>query len=221
MSDPSQPTVATPEWQRWQVSLTDPWPAPAATEADVNWLSEAVVAGLVVAYSVVLGAAVGLIWPRVAPQLRLVAAIDGSEAATKALLGDDMWLALLGIIAGVVSVAVLAIVARDAGGGPGGAVGLAVGGLLGSLVAAQVGHLVQHPHVVSNLRSSFPGITRHSVTTILGYFDFKVRAKVVLLAWPVAAVLVHAASASLRYRRLSARDADGYAAPDAGTPGAR
>jgi hypothetical protein len=206
MSEPSQPISATPEWQRWQVSLTDPWPAPVATEAGVKWLSEVLVAGLVVAYSVMLGAAIGLIWPRVAPHLRLVAAIDGSEAATKALLGDDMWLALLGIIAGVVSVAVLAIVARDAGGGPGGAVGLAVGGLLGSLVAAQVGHLVQHPHVVSTLRSSFPGITRHSLKAILGYFDFKVRAKVVLLAWPLAAVVVHAASAALRYRRLAARD---------------
>jgi hypothetical protein len=187
----------------------------------VKWLSEAVVAGLVVAYSVMLGAAVGLIWPRVAPQLRLVAAIDGSEAATKALLGDDMWLALLGIIAGVVSVAVLAIVARDAGGGPGGAVGLAIGGLLGSLVAAQVGHLVQHPHVVSTLRSSFPGITRHSLSVILGYFDFKVRAKVVLLAWPVAAVLVHAAAASLRYRRLSAREVSASSAHIAAVPAAR
>lgn len=207
MSDPS-PAMAAPDWQRWQVTLTDPWPAPEAAQAEVNWLSEALVAVLVVAYSVVLGGAVGLIWPRVAPHIRLVEAIDGSEAATKVLLGDDMWLALLGIIAGVLSVAVLALVARDAGGGPGGVIGLAVGGLLGSLVAAHVGNLVQEPHVVAALKSAFPGISAHSVTTISGYFGFKVRAEAVLLAWPIAAVVVHAAAAALRQRRLSNRDRD-------------
>jgi hypothetical protein len=203
MSDQSQAT-ATPDWQRWQLAVTEPLPAPVAAEPGVIWGSEAVVTALVVAYSVVLGGVVGLIWPRVAPHLRLVAAINGSEAATKALLGDDMWLGLLGVIAGVVSVAILAVAARDAGGGPGAVVGLAIGGVLGSLVAARVGHLVQSPHVAAALRLSFPGITRHSQATILGYFDFKVRANAVLVAWPLAAVIVHAAAATLRYRRLAA-----------------
>jgi Flp pilus assembly pilin Flp len=204
VSDPSPAMAAQPDWQHWGVTVTEPWVAPAA-EPGVYWRSEGLVAVLVVAYSVVLGGAVGLIWPRVAPHVRLVAAIDGSEAATKALLGDDMWLALLGIIAGVVSVALLAVVARDAGAGPGGALGLAAGGLLGSLVAAQVGHLVQQPHIVSSLHASFPGITPHSVKTIVGYFGFKVRARAVVVAWPLAAVSVHAAAAALRYRRLAAR----------------
>jgi hypothetical protein len=203
VSDPSEALATQPDWQRWQYTVTEPWQAPEAAEAGVKWLPEALVSVLVVAYSVVFGGAVGLIWPRVAPHIRLVAAIDGSEGATKALLGDDLWLALLGVIAGVVSVAVLAVIARDAGGGPGGAVGLAVGGLLGSMVAAQVGHLVQSPHIVSTLRASFPGISHHSVTTIVGYFGFTVRAKAVLVAWPLAAVIVHAAAASLRYRRLA------------------
>jgi hypothetical protein len=201
MSDPS-PAMAVPDWQQWQVTVTEPWPAPEATEARVKWRSEVLVGVLVVAYSVVLGGAVGLIWARVAPHIDLVAAINGSEAATKALLGDDMWLALLGIIAGVVSVAVLALVARDAGSGPGAVIGLAVGGLLGSLVAARVGHLVRQPHIVADLHTSFPGITHHSVTVIVGYFDFRVRATAVLVAWPLAAVLVHAAASALRYRRV-------------------
>ena len=205
MTDPSQAAFVQPDWQQWQVTISEQMPAPDAAEATVSWRLEGVVAVLVVAYSVVLGGAVGLIWPRVAPHVHLVQAIDGSEAATKALLGDDMWLALLGVVAGVVSVALLAIVGRDAGAGPGGAVGLAVGGVLGSLVAAQVGHLVQHPHIVSTLQSSFPGITHHSVVAILGYFDFKVRAKAVLLAWPFAAVIVHVAASALRYRRLATR----------------
>jgi hypothetical protein len=181
------------------------WQSPAAATETMKWASEALVAVLVVAYSLVLGAVVGLIWPHVAPHLRLVAAINGSEAATKALLGDDMWLALLGLIAGIVSVGLLMFLARDAGSGPGGALGLAVGGVLGSLVAAHVGHLVEHPHIVTALRASFPGITPHSVTTILGYFDWKVRAKAVLLAWPLAAVATHAAVCELRRGRQAAR----------------
>jgi hypothetical protein len=205
VTDPSQTTVPQADWQRWQVTITEPWSASDRVEATVKWWREGVVAVLVAAYSVVLGAVVGLIWPRLAPHIRLVAAINGSEAATKALLGDDMWLALLGLVAGVLSVAVLTLVAREAGGGPGGVLGLAIGGLLGSLVAAQVGHLVQHPHVVSALRASFPGITPHSVATILSYFDFRVRAKAVLVAWPLAAVALHAVTVGLRHRRLAAR----------------
>jgi hypothetical protein len=205
MSEPPQATVEAPDWQRWRTAVTEVWSARKPNEEPVDWRSESLVATLVVAYSVLLGGAVGLIWPRVAPHIRLVPAINGSEAATKALLGDDMWLAFLGIIAGVVSVALLALIARDASAGPGGVVGLAVGGVLGSLVAAHVGHLEQHPHVAAALRSSFPGITRHSVATILGYFDFKVRATAVLVAWPFAAVAVHGAGASLRYRRLARR----------------
>lgn len=202
MSDPS-PTTATPDWQRWQITLTEPWQPPEAAEARVKWGSEALVALLVVAYSTVLGGAVGLIWPRVAPHIRLADAIDGSEAATKALLGDDLWLGLLGIFAGVLSVALLALIARDSGWGPGGVLGLAIGGLLGSLVAAHVGHLVQEPHILSQLKASFPGITPHSLTTITGYFGYRVRARAVLVAWPIAAVVLHGATAAFRYRRLT------------------
>jgi hypothetical protein len=112
-----------------------------------------------------------------------------------------MWLALLGLIAGVVSVAVLYAVARDAAGGPGAVLGLAVGGLLGSLVAAHVGHLVQHPHVVHQLHAAYPGISAHAVSAVLGYFDFKVRAGAVLLAWPIAAVATQVGVVLVRTRK--------------------
>jgi hypothetical protein len=109
-----------------------------------------------------------------------------------------MWLALLGILAGVVTLAVALLIAPDATSGPGAVLGLAVGGVLGSLVAAQVGHLVQHPHVLADLRVAYPGITRQSTATILGYFDFRVRAKAVLVAWPLAAVIGHTLVTILR-----------------------
>jgi hypothetical protein len=205
VSEPPPPPVAVPDWQQWQVTATGRLTAPEATEAPVRWRAEIAIFGLVTAYSLLLGGAVGLIWPRLAPHVQLVEAINGSEAATKALLGDDMWLALLGVLAGVLSVTVLSVLARDAGSGPGGILGLAVGGVLGSLVAAHVGHLVQHPHVVSALRAAYPHLDRHQVTTILGYFDFRVRANGVLVAWPVSAVILATATSALRQRRVDAK----------------
>jgi hypothetical protein len=207
VSDP----YVVPDWQRWQVNATEGWPVPVA-EPTISWRSETVVAVIVAAYSALLGGAVGIAWSAYAPKIylprpaahsRLVAAINGSEAAAKVLLGDDMWLALLGILAGLVSVAVLFLVARDSGGGPGGVIGLAVGGVLGSIVAAQLGHHLQQPHVVATLRSSFPGITHHSVTEILSLFTFELRTKAALLAWPITAIVLHAASVLLRYLRSS------------------
>jgi hypothetical protein len=174
----------------------------AGPEDPISWILEAVVAGLVTAYSVLLGAAVGLIWPHVSPHLDLVRAVDGSEAAAKALLGADMWLALLGIVAGIVASATMTFLAGDAGRGPGGMIGLAIGGLLGSLVAASVGHLAQHPHFTSELKAAFPGITAEQITLIRGYFGFSLRLKSVLLAWPIAAVAVHAAGIWVRSRRV-------------------
>jgi hypothetical protein len=204
MTEPSRVITVAPDWQAWHVVVTEPRTAPDEAERALNWRSEAIVAVMVAAYSALLGSAVGLVWPRLSPQIHLAAAINGSEAASKALLGADLWLGLLGLIAGVVSVALLAVVGRDAGRGPGGMVGLAVGGVLGSLVAAQVGHIVQEPHIVSTLHSSFPGITSHSVKTIIGYFGFRLRLKAVLVAWPVAALIVQSASIALRYHRLDA-----------------
>jgi hypothetical protein len=206
MSDPGGVNGDTAyDWQRWQVTVTEPWPAPEAAEASIRWRVEGLVALVVLVGSVVLGGVVGLIWPRVAPHIHVVAAVNGSEAATKALLGDDMWLALLGAVAGIVSVLLLALIARDAGSGPGAVVGLAVGGLLGSLVAARVGHLVEHPHLLVAIRAGFPGISPHSVTAIIGYFDFKVRAWAVLLAWPLTAVVLHTLLATLRHWQLGGR----------------
>src|SRR6201999_1632168 len=91
------PDRAPEDWQRWQVTITEPWQRPVEQAPDpIRWGTEIVVAGFVTAYSAVLGGLVGVIWPHVAPRVRLVPAINGSEAASKALLGDDMWLALLG-----------------------------------------------------------------------------------------------------------------------------
>lgn len=197
---------ATPEWQAWSGPAAKAAPGVSGGATSIG--TEAVVAMLVATYSIGLGAVMGLVWPRLAPHVQFIRAINGSEAAAKALLGDDMWFALLGGVAGVLSVAILLLVARDAGRGPGGLLGLAIGGVLASLVAAHIGHhvqqphIVQQPHLVETLRHLAPGITQRQIDSLLGLFAFKVRANVVLLAWPIAAVITHAISIIARYLRL-------------------
>jgi hypothetical protein len=70
--------------------------------------------------------------------------------------------------------------------------GLAVGGFLGRLNAARVGHLIGHRELADAVRNGFPGVTPKGVEIVLGYFDFSVRAKGVLLSWPLVAVLLNA-----------------------------
>lgn len=199
---------AAPDWQRWNTVAVQSRPAPPLAETWVDWRSETVVAVLVAAYSAVLGAVAGLLWSRFSPKIylpksapRLTDAVNGSEAASKVLLGDDMWLALFALLAGVVAVAILLLVAREHGDGPGGMIGLAVGGILGTLVAAHLGHRIQQPHLVASLKHAFPGITPSGVKTLLGYFGFTLRIKSLLLVWPIVAIVLNAAVIGLRYLR--------------------
>jgi len=199
---------------------TPTWPAPPGAAARsavgypgrvVNLRAEGVIAVLVTAYSVILGEVMGLIWPRVAPHIQMLRALEGSEAAAKAVLGDDMWFALLGIVAGVVAVGILLLVGRRAGRGPGAALGLAVGGVLGSMVAAHVGHQIQHPSIVAprlvaDLKALAPRLTHHQILDYLDTFDFTLRAEAMLLAWPATAVIVHAAVLVLRSLRVGTDD---------------
>jgi hypothetical protein len=203
VTEPRRVIKVAPDWQPWAptATVTERWIVPEVVDRRVDWAAETAVSVIVTIYSILLGGEVGLLWPWLSPRIRLVDAINGSEAATKALLGDDIWLAGLGIVAGIFSALLLALVARDAGRGPGGAIGLAVGGVLGSLVAARVGHLERQPHIIAALQLSYPGISQHSVSMILGYFDFKVRAREVLVAWPLAGVIVHTLLGALRYGR--------------------
>jgi hypothetical protein len=194
---------STPDWQTWTAPAADSWLGRHAKDRVENVRREIVVGGLVTIFSVLFGGVVGVVWPRVAPHVQIIRAIDGSEGAAKALLGDDMWFAFMGIAAGVVVVALLLLVARDAGCGPGGVLGLAIGGVLGSLVAAHIGHHVQQPHIVTTLHQRAPRLTPAQVNAVLGYFTFEVRAKAVLVAWPMAAVILHAAAIIGRRLRLA------------------
>lgn len=146
---------------------------------------------LVAAYSALLGAGVGLIWAATSPRIQLGAAIDGSESAAKPLIGDDVRLALLGIVAGLLVAATVLVAGHRRERGPGEVLGLAVGGVLGALVAARVGELARHHEMVKALAVAVPGVTSADTTRLLGYFGFHVRATGVLMLWPIAAVGAH------------------------------
>jgi hypothetical protein len=157
-----------------------------------SWIRAELRFGLVIAvYSALLGGVVGLIWQAGAPRVHLAAAIDGSESAAKPLIGDDVRLGVLGIIAGVVIAIVVLVFGRHRERGPGEVLGLAAGGVLGSLVAARVGDLARHHETVRAIAAAVPGVTSAQTANVLGYFGFHVRATGVLMLWPIASVAVY------------------------------
>lgn len=163
--------------------------APFGVAADpIDWRYEGIVAVLVAVFSTLLGGAVGPIWHALAPKLNLVSANNGSAAATKALLSDDVWFGFIGLAVGVFCVAVAAFVSPRLVRGPGAMIGLAVGGLLGSAVAAHIGHHIGHDDMLAALHRTFPGARPSGIRDYLQFYDFKVRATSVVLAWPFAAV---------------------------------
>ena len=165
--------------------------SPYGVAADpVDWRHEWVVLGLVTVFSTLFGGAVGPIWHALAPKINLVSANDGSAAASKALLSDDVWFGLIGVAAGVLCVAIVAVVSPRLVRGPGAVVGLAIGGMLGSLVAAHVGHHIGHRDMLSALNRTYPGAKSSEIRDFFNLYDFKVRATAVVLGWPLAAVAV-------------------------------
>jgi len=174
----SEDVAPNPRWQRW----------PTAPIAVADWREEGVIFALVTVFSTLLGGAVGPLWHAAAPHVNLVSAADGSAAASKLLIGDDLWLGLLGILAGVLCVTLLMIIAPRTGQGPGAVLGLALGGLLGAIVAAHIGHQIGHHQISNQLAVTFPHAGRSGLRSFLGLYDFRVRARAVLLGWPVAAL---------------------------------
>lgn len=158
---------------------------PAYEPVDVlRWPHDGVVALLTTVLVTLAGTVVGLIWSATAPKLSLRAVVAGSEATFKSQVAADGRFLLLGIVAGVVCAGALLVLGER---GPGAVIGLAVGGVLASLVANRIGVIAQHDATFSALRSL--GIS-HSAR-VLDLVEFRVRAQGVLLAWPLAALVVH------------------------------
>ncbi|GGW93096.1 hypothetical protein [Streptomyces chryseus] len=161
-------------------------PAAAGEQDDGAGLSSEVVrAAVVVLALTVLGVALGLLWLWLAPRVPLIStdkAVFLKDSEGEEAIGADGTFVLLALAFGAVAAAL--VFWFDRRGGIPLVVALALGGLLGSLVAWGTGvWLGPTDDVVERAREVGQGVP----------FDapLKLGAKGALLAWPMAALLVH------------------------------
>ncbi|MEW2291617.1 hypothetical protein ABZ719_02760 [Streptomyces sp. NPDC006743] len=201
---PAQPPAGSAPGQPWQAS------AGGGTEGSVygqdgpgmrRELREAAVVTVAVALGGVL---LGLLWLWLAPRVPLVGNVTGNswvvylkDTEGEQAIGVDGTFTLLAVGFGVLSAAVVFLLRRR--GGVPLVVALCVGALLGSLLAWRLGvWLGPQQDVVAHARSVGEGRT-FSAPLRLG-------AKGALLAWPLAALVVHLAVTAL----FGPRDPDPY-----------
>nr|WP_203600963.1 hypothetical protein [Streptomyces sp. SID10853] len=185
MTPPHQPPPNDDPWQKGPSGAT-PWPGPdRAGDEGPGLRTELVQAAVVAVVLAVVGVLLGLLWMWLAPRVPLISdgkAVYLKDSEGEQAIGGDGTFALLGLAFGVVSAAAVFLFRRR--GGVPLVLALAVGGLLGSLLAWRVGiWLGPSQDVVAAAKHEGKGVT----------FDapLKLAAKGALLAWPVAAMIVH------------------------------
>jgi hypothetical protein len=152
---------------------------------------------VVAVYVVLAGPILGLLWSAAGPKLNLAGAIAGTGVDWKTEICADVHLGLLGIGAGALCAAVAFALHRD---GPGSVVGLAVGGLGASFVADRIGFLLNRGDTLDLLHAHHLSPSNLTIDPF-----FKVRALGVVVAWPIAALVVHMTALALRDRSRSLR----------------
>jgi hypothetical protein len=163
-------------------------------------------AAVVLVVLAVLGLGLGLLWLWLAPRVPLIsdsAAIFLKDTEGEEAIGADGTFVLLALAFGLVS-AVALFLWRRRGGIPL-VVGLALGGVVGSLVAWKFGGwLGPTSDVVAHAKAVGKGVT----------FDapLQLNLKGALLAWPVAATVVHLALMGLFGHRDPEPEWSGHAA---------
>ncbi|MFE5486774.1 DUF2567 domain-containing protein [Streptomyces sp. NPDC056527] len=174
----------------------DGWPAPYpplpgddGVPSAVTELRQAAVISLV---SVVAGAALGLLWLWLAPRVSLISdgkAVFLRHSEGEAAIGADGTFVLLALAFGAVVAALVFLFHRH--GGVALVMGLAVGGVLGSLLGWGVGTLLGPTHdVVAHAKQVGPNVV----------FDAPLKLEMwagAMLAWPIAAMIVHLALTAL------------------------
>ncbi|MFJ3333557.1 hypothetical protein [Streptomyces sp. NPDC086766] len=192
-----------PHGQAWQVP-----PAGAgatAYEQDGPGMKTEVREAAVVTVGVALGGLLlGLLWWWLAPQVPLVGdVVDNSwvvyfkDTEGEQAIGVDGTFTLLALAFGLVSALAVFLVRRR--GGVPLVVALCVGGLLGSLLAWRFGiWLGPGKDVIAHAKAAGKGVTFPA--------PLKLNAKGALLAWPLAALVVHLGLTAL----FGPRDPDPY-----------
>lgn len=187
LTPPHQPPNDDP-WQKPQGAGAHAYVPEAAYETDTRAeLKQAAVVTLAVAVSGVL---FGFLWLWLSPRVPLIAgdsAVFLKDTEGEEAIGADGTFVLLALGFGIVSAA-LVFWFRRRGGIPL-VVGLALGGLLASGLAWLIGWGLGPDDVVTQARALGEGAT----------FDapLELNARGALLAWPVAAMVVHLALTAL------------------------
>lgn len=149
-------------------------------------------AAVVTAVSAVAGVALGLLWLWLAPRVSLISdgkAVFLRHSEGEAAIGADGTFVLLALAFGAVAAALVFLFHRH--GGVALVMGLAVGGVLGSLLGWGVGTLLGPTHdVVAHAKEVGPNVM----------FDAPLKLEMwagAMLAWPIAAMIVHLALTTL------------------------
>ncbi|MFC7932887.1 DUF2567 domain-containing protein [Streptomyces cinereoruber] len=199
LTPPHQPQPHDPAWP-------PPPPPPSGPEGDPITAAEVIQGVLVTVVSAVAGALLGVLWLNLAPRVLLVSDGKGvylrnSEAETA--IGSDGTFVLLALAFG--AVAGLAVFLLRRRGGVPLVLGLAAGGVLGSLLAWGLGtHFGPTSDVVAHAKQVGPNVP----------FDAPLELHLgaaALLAWPLAAMIVHLALTAA----FGPRDPDPWEQPKA------
>lgn len=154
--------------------------------------------------SLAAGIPLGLAWWVLTPLARLENRAEGVFAVglrEEAAVAADGWFAACALVAGAVTAALVAFLVHHR---LAGLAGLAIGGVLGSVLAWRLGSLLGPPSIEASAVSARVG----------GRFDgpLDLSALGVLLAWPMAAMVVYfaiVAGLDARHAASSAQEAQG------------
>ncbi|MFV0130362.1 DUF2567 domain-containing protein [Streptomyces sp. HMX112] len=186
LTPPHQPPHGKAAWP-------PPYPSAASAAADdaPDTATEVRQGAVVLVAVAAAGLALGLLWLWLAPRVPLVSdgrAVFLKETEGEGAVGADGTFTLLGLGFGALSAAVVFLLRRH--GGIAVVVGLALGGLLGSVLGWGVGTLLGPTHdVAARARAVGEGVVFDAPLELQAYGA--------LLAWPVAAMLVHLALTAL------------------------
>jgi hypothetical protein len=180
LTPPHQPNDAAPH------GWPSPYPPLSGDDGVPSTATELRQAAVVTALSAVAGAALGLLWLWLAPRVSLISdgkAVFLRHSEGESAIGADGTFVLLALGFGAVAAALVFLVHRH--GGVALVVGLAMGGVLGSLLGWGVGTLLGPTHdVVAHAKEVGANVVFEAPLKLEMWAG-------AMLAWPIAAMVVH------------------------------
>jgi hypothetical protein len=159
-----------------------PAPAAAVQAAPPRWWYDALASLSAGAFSVLLGAPLGLLWSALAPHahVSIDAAAGASivDGATEVFIGADGWFLAVTLVAGLLCGTVTWFLARRSA--PYVLIGLVGGGLLAAYVASKVGVQLGQ----DDLRAAIATGTKGNYTA-----NVVLQMKVAIVVWPLGALV--------------------------------